>query len=261
MGGIMFVRFIKAFSLTVLLSQVFGCGGGSNTNGTLVIAAPTAVTAGKTFQVTASVTSTAGIVTIPVTFSSSDQKIIPDSSADTNSTGVATAQLLAANIINADKDVIITAHAGGLTSSAKVTVRANKLIFTPPSKASLTGTAGSGIEFFITGAGSLVKYTDADGLPLGGQVVSLKVNTIISGVTDVRWHDKLVDTSYFAANPMSFTTLSDGSLPNSIVSIVANSPPSGGSSDFGVNFIVSVTDPLFGIMSIPGDIAFTIATP
>ena len=258
----MFVRLIKAFSLTVLTAQVLGCGGGgSATNGTIAISAPTTVTAGKSMQVVATVTSAAGVATIPVSFLSSDPTIIPSSTADTNTAGVATAQLSAANIINGDKDVIITARAGDLTSSAIVTVRANKLTFTSPPKGSLPGVAGGAIQFFISGAGSLVKYTDADGLPLGGKVVSLQVNTITSGVSDVRWHWNLVDTSYFAANPMTFTTLSDGSLPNSIVSIVANSPPAGVSFDFGVNFIVSVTDPLFGKMIVPGDIAFTLATP
>src|SRR5512138_434325 len=108
----MFARLIKVLSLTVLVSQMLGCGdGGSNTNGTITINAPDAVTAGKIFQATATVTSaTSGVaVTIPVTFSSSEPTIIPNITADTNSSGVATAQLSAANIINADKTVTLTA--------------------------------------------------------------------------------------------------------------------------------------------------------
>ena len=258
----MFIRFI--LGKLVILSCSFtiaGCGGSDGTNGTLTITAPATVTAGKPFQATATFTSPKGVQAMPVSFSASDPTIITSSTADTNSSGIATVQLAAANIINADKTVRITAQAGGLTSSASVTVRANKLTFTSPAITSIAGTAGATIGYFIAGAGSLIKYTDADGIPLGGQVVSLKVNTLIGGITDVVWHWNLTDTSYFVANPMSFTTLSDGSLPNSIVTIMATSPPSGSSSDFGVNFIVSVADPMFGTMVLPGDIPFNIATP
>jgi len=259
----MFSRLIKAICLTLIVTHLFGCGGGGDdgTNGTIVISTPASASAGKSFQVTATITSPVGVKAMPITFESSEPTIVATESADTNSGGVATVQLDAANIINADKSVTITARAGDLRSSSQVLIRANKLTFTSPAAGSLTGIAGSALEYFISGAGSLIKYTDPDGLPLGGKTVSLQVNTIIGDVTDVIWHDNLVDTSYLQANPMTFTTLSDGSLPNSIVSIVATSPASGVSSDFGVNFKVSVTDPLFGTMTIPGDISFSIATP
>lgn len=258
----MFSRFIKAVSLTLMTAYLFGCGGGGGgTNGTLSISAPATASAGKIFQVTAKITSTSGVQAFPVSFTSSDPLVVPTGTADTDSTGVATVQLRAMNVINADKTVTITAHAGDLTSSAQVLIKANKLTFNAPAKGTISGTAGSAIEYFITGAGSLVKYTDADGAPLGGKTITIKVNTTIGSIADVIWHWNLADTSYFTANPMTFTTLSDGSLPNSIISVVANSPPSGSSSDFGVNLLVSVTDPLFGTMTIPGDIAFTITTP
>lgn len=265
----MFNRIISVMFLILCLSlSLAGCGGSGGTNGTLTIAAPATATAGKPFQVTATFTSPKGVFDQPVSFSTSDSTIIKSiasSTAGTNSAGVATVQLFAANIINADKSVRIKAQAGDLTSSATVTVRANKLTFTAPAKPSITGTAGATIEYGIIGTGSLIKYTDADGIPLGGQVVSLKVNTLIptGGISDVIWHRglPLPDRSYMIDNPMEFTTLSDGSLPNSIVTIRATSPPSGSSSDFSVNFIISVADPLFGTMLLPGDISFTIATP
>lgn len=255
----MFNRFILG-SLFIFCSGIALTGCGEDTNGTLTIAVPTAVTAGKQFQATATFTSTKGVQNLPISFSTSDSTIISSDTKNTNSAGVATVLLTTANIINADKTVIITARTGDLTSSTAVTVRANKLIFNAPAKASVTGVSGSSIEYFITGTGSLLKYTDADNIPLGGKVITLKVNTLI-GVSDIIWHWGLTDISYFAANPMSFTTLSDGSLPNSIVSLVGSSPASGSSSDFGANFLISVADPLFGTMVVPGDISFTIATP
>ncbi|GEM_PF-4912424 len=257
----MFSRFIKAVCLTVATAYLCGCGGGGGSNGTISISAPTAVTAGKAFQVKATFTSPKGVQPMTISFTSSDPNLVPNTSADTDTAGVATGQTFAANIINGDRTVTITAHAGDLTSSAKVTVRANKLTFNAPAKGTISGTAGSQIEYFITGTGSLVKYTDADGTPLAGQTVSIKVNTLIGSIANVLWHWNLVDTPYFSANPMTFTTLSDGSLPNSIISVVANSPPAGSTSDFGVNLLLSVTDPLFGTMEVPGDIAFTISTP
>lgn len=254
----MFVRLIKVFSLTVIISQVLGCGGGgSDTNGSITISAPAAVTAGKSFQVTATIISATGVATIPVSFSSSEPTIISSATADTNSGGVATAQLSAANVINADKSVTLTAQAGGLTRSTTVTVRANKLTFNAPAKGTATATAGSTVNFFFSGS-PLITYTNADGESLGIKDITLRVFSKTPSVTNVFWHDNLTDITYLAVNPRTFTTDTFGSLPNSVVSVEGIAPAAGVVSDGSVTLEISVTDPSFGSIIKYGDISFSI---
>lgn len=253
----MFVRLIKSLSLAVLMSHMLGCGGGSSTNGSIAITAPATVTAGKSFQATATVTSAAGIAAIPVSFSSSDPTIIPNSTADTSAGGVATAQLSAANIINADKDVTITAQAGGLTSSTKVTVRANRLTFNAPTAGAVTATAGATVSFFFSGS-PLITYTDADGQSLGIKDITLKVFSKTPQVANVFWHDNLTDTTYLANNPRTFKTDTLGSLPNSVVSVDGIAPAATLVSQGSVTLEISVSDPGFGTILKYGDIPFSI---
>jgi len=238
---------------------VFGCGGGGSTNGTIAISAPATVTAGKSFQASAAVTSSTATstVTFPVSFSSSDPTIIPTVTADTDSGGVATVQLAAANVINADKEVTLTAKAGGLSSSAKVIVRANKLTFNAPAKITSTATAGSTIDFFFSGS-SLITYTNGDGESLGIKDVTLKVFSKTPNVTDVFWHDNLTDTTYLADNPRTFKTDTFGSLPNSVVSVDGIAPAAGITSDGSVTLQISVTDSSFGTIIKYGDVPFSI---
>ncbi len=242
---------VFAFSLFLILQA---CGG-NNTNGTLALSAPTSVTAGKTLQVTATFTSSIGATALPINFSCSDPTVVLAATKDTDSTGVATAQLITRNIINGDKTVTITASTGGLSSSQNVVIRANKLVFISPSAASFNVTAGSTMEYFVVGP--LVRYTDADDMPLAGQPISFKVNTVV-GVTDVKFHWALTETSYLVTNPFTLTTLSDGTL-SSVVSLIAVAPGTASVKfDYNANFIISVTDPNFGTMSIPGDLPFSI---
>jgi len=255
----MFNRFILGMLLILSCSlTIAGCGGSGSTNGTLTITAPATVTAGKSFQATANFSSPKGVQAMPVSFTASDPAIIAGSEADTNSAGVATVQLLAANIINADKTVRITAQAGGLTSSATVTIKANKLTFNAPAAGTQTATAGSPVTFFFTGT-PLVTYTNADGEYLGSiKEITLRVYNKTSGVNNVLWQDNLTTETYLAVNPKTFQTDTTGSLPFLGVLVSATAPAAGTTSDYAVDIELSVTDPNFEPIVKHGLITFSI---
>lgn len=253
-----FNQFLAIIYLVALSLTIQACGGGNNSNGSIALTVPTTVNAGKLLQATATFTSTRGVQALPITFSCTDPTVVLTSVSDTNATGAATAQLVTRNIINGDRTVNIVASYGGVSSSQSVIIRSNKLVFNTPASASFTVPAGNPMEYFIAGSGTLVKYTDADGMPLAGKSISFKVNTIL-GLSDVVFHWNLTSTSYLTSNPYSLTTLSDGSLPNAIISLKATAPGTAGLKfDYSANFIISVSDPGFGEMSISGDMPFSI---
>lgn len=255
----MFYKAIMFLTLTLLTAVLLsGCGAGDS-NGSLSISVPASVTAGKSFQATATFTSPKGAQAMPISFSASDATLVSSSSADTNPSGLATVQLQAANVINGDRSVTITARAGSLTSSSTIIVRANKLTFTSPENATFTRVAGTQMEYFIAGGGTLIKYTDADGLPLAGKAISIKVNTLTGNVNNVIFHWNLADTPFTPGTAFILTTASDGTLPNSVVSVIATAPSVvATTNDYSVNFIISVTDSGFGEMNLFGDLPFSI---
>lgn len=253
-------RLLSHVLLFLFIPVIYGCGGttSKDTNGSLTLDTPTSIKAGALLQAKATFTSPNGVQAVPITFTCTDPTVVLGSASDTNSSGVSTVQLRTRNIINGDRTVQIVASFGGVTASKSVTILANKLVFNSPESATFTVTAGNSMEYFISGGGTLIKYTDADNNPLSGQVVSLKVNSIV-GLSDVVFHWGLANTSYLTTNPFSLTTLSDGSLPNSIVSLIASAPITVGvTSSYSANFIISVNDPFFGTMSISGDFPFSI---
>jgi hypothetical protein len=264
-----YYRYLIYISVFVSLLFIQGCGsgggflGGGETNGTLSLTSSATVVAGKSVQATAKFTSTKGVTPVPVTFSSSDPTVIASTTGWTNSSGDAIVLLSAANIINSDKTITITASTGSLLSSTQITVKANKLVVTPPDKGAITWTAGAGLTYFIAGTGNLITYTDADGNALNGRQVEIRLTSQL-GLNNVNWVDNLSTGtfSFTAPSPPHIYALTGNLLPNDAINLELTAPPlpTGTASDYAAFFIATIREPGCPPFEVPFNIQVTVTS-
>lgn len=244
----MFYRLFQVMTLLIVSFLLVSCGGTGGgvgeTNGTIAITAPASIAAGKPLSLTVTFTSSAGVLDQSISISSNSPSI-SGGSAVTDSTGIATFNLITTNDISADTDVVLTAHAGGLTASTKVTLLANKLIITVPTAATATFPVNS--IGTIQPTGDFITYTDGAGKPIVGQTVAISVNnpdiftTAISGI-GVFW-DGI--TQSVLNVPIFRTTDSQGKIPASVYNVTWVTPgTTGTSTSVNVRFKFEINVPL-----------------
>jgi len=191
-----------------------GCGGGSGDSFTITSsAAVTSVGAGTPVSATASITSSTGapVNGLSVHFVSDDPTVIPNVSADTNASGVATVQLATRNIITTTKVVNVYAEYDGQKSQAfAITVNPATLTFTQPADQTHSATVGSGVRIITSGASLQVK--DPIGNPVQGATVTLSVpsfTNLVAGAAQVVFYPNGLNETYIPPFTTTLTVTTD----------------------------------------------------
>lgn len=191
-----------------------GCGGGSGNSFTITSsAAVTSVGAGASVSATATITSSTGapVNGLSVHFVSDDPTVIPNVSAETNASGVATVQLATRNIITTTKVVNVYAEYAGQKSQAfAITVNPATLTFTQPADQKYSATVGSSLRIITSGVSVQVK--DPAGNPVQGATVTLAVPSIanlVAGAAQVVFYPNGLNETYIPPFETTLTVTTD----------------------------------------------------
>lgn len=239
------MRLVKyAMLMTTIAASMMcqSCGGANNTNGTLVITAPASVAAGSPLPVSAAYSNAdaTSLQGLSVSFTSSSPSV-SSGTKSTDGSGTAATQLATTNNISADQTVVVTAHAGGLTQSATVILKANKLTIGTPG--TFAGTFPATTTGIIIPVGTFISYTDGNGAPISGAQIAISVISLVppqgTNQANVFWSYSSGSTPpgpFILSQPVTGTTNSSGIIDLSYFTVSSLVPAAGQSTPVRAEF-------------------------
>lgn len=255
---------------SVLISSS-GCGGGSSTTGTLTLGvSPTQIALKSTVTAVAVYANpnSPSAAHMNINFTTNHPELFNPTSADTDSSGQATAiltpkALTAATGPTGPVEIIVTASVGDLIKTAKFTLKPAYMTITPPPDKSFSvGAIPTGGVVRYIPSGIFVKVVDGNGNPVPQSTpVTISVDNIVNGTPGevLFWNDYPNGTA--SAPPFSFTKTTDylGQIPMQVtIDIIV---PSSKSQTISVLWRVTTTDPDSGATIIGYAITMLSVTP